>query len=625
MAGLGMAVLAAPGKVWAQQADDTGYRTTENKDTADLNPAPPPQDKAADAGDLKSQGPVRLARFAYVSGNVTWRATSSGDWSQATHNMPLRQGAEVMVLKGGRADLQFDDGSSLRLGNGALVSLKTLFSDAQGEFTQIVVKDGLATIYTRHKESVFEVDTPLLTVRSSGVSQVRFGVDGGSEVAVQQGSAAIEGPQGKTTVEHGNYIYATDASTAYKTLPLPAGDTWDQWNADRNKLLAGTSETYKHVPPNIGLVSEDLDSYGSWHNDPKYGWVWAPTVTTPDWRPYYLGHWVSVDPFGWTWVSDEPWGWAPYHYGTWCRLSYGWCWAPGPRHQYWSPGVVSFSSYDGVVAWAPLSPWEVRYPSFCSVGCWGGDWCFAFSIGWCGSYFPFGGGWCEGRRFDNHWVNAYHGWGVESHGGIAHGHLPGGNGGFVPFNARNAAGTTSASREAFGGTGGYRAVAHGADMFGNGRTVTAGASGAYSGPSGVRADALSRTSSRSFVTETPSGAPLSRSIYSASASASAQAARNSVYGSGASLGTRSASGVGGIGSEAARTARESVGSYGGGFSGRSASQGSFGSRTYGGSSSGSGGSGHSYRVGPSSSGGSSSGGGHSSGGGSREGGGGGHR
>src|SRR5262245_11651384 len=80
------------------------------------------------------EGPVRLARFSYVSGNVTWRGDEHASWSSANVHLPLRQGAEIWVTDGGRAEIQFDDGSLIRLGNGAVATLQTLYSDSDGEF-----------------------------------------------------------------------------------------------------------------------------------------------------------------------------------------------------------------------------------------------------------------------------------------------------------------------------------------------------------------------------------------------------------------------------------------------------------------------------------------------------------
>src|SRR5579862_1782479 len=79
-------------------------------------------------------GPVRLARFSYVSGSVAWSPGGGADWTEAGFNMPVRQGAQFDVPDGSRSEIQFDDGARFRLGGGADASLVTLYSDQDGEF-----------------------------------------------------------------------------------------------------------------------------------------------------------------------------------------------------------------------------------------------------------------------------------------------------------------------------------------------------------------------------------------------------------------------------------------------------------------------------------------------------------
>lgn len=79
----------------------------------------------------------------------------------------------------------------------------------------------------------------------------------------------------------------------------------------------------------ISIFYEELGPYGEWIDLPPYGWVWSPYGVDYDWRPYQEGHWVWTE-YGWTWVSDEPFGWAVYHYGRWHYDNYyGWIWVPG--------------------------------------------------------------------------------------------------------------------------------------------------------------------------------------------------------------------------------------------------------------------------------------------------------
>jgi hypothetical protein len=535
------------------QDPDGDYRVGENNpnlvpDQGD-NTQQASQDPAAN--DRTKQGPVRMARFSVVSGNITWRTDETAEWTPATINLPIQQGAQIRVPQGGRADIQFDDGSELRLGSGALATLKLLYSDAQGEFTQITLNDGLATMRARHDVSVYQIDTPIVSVKLKGQSQVRVGVDSGAEIAAQQGSATVEGAQGKITLSEGNYLDLVNGDSPFKPHTIPPADSWDRWNTDRNRALDAKTQTQSHVPPNIGQVAGNLDQYGTWREDPKYGWVWAPRVDSPDWRPYHDGRWVWVDPYGWTWVGDEAWGWAPYHYGTWVDEPYGWAWCPGPVYQYWSPAVVDFSYYGGNVCWAPLCPWEVHYPAAFGLGFWGNNWGFAFSIGAAGCYYPSSFGFCVGFGWNNYWVNhwGYNHWGHGNWGHDNWGHAPFGHGnlagdhfdhngfghdhngfaaghGFVPYNASHAAGATLASSTAFGGRGAYQAVPRGqttAFSHGQGMSLPAAGRGPLSGPSAVQPTQLSRTATRSFASSNGvSQSMLSRSIYHAPLPASVQ-------------------------------------------------------------------------------------------------------
>ena len=107
----------------------------------------------------------------------------------------------------------------------------------------------------------------------------------------------------------------------------------------------------------LGFFYDDLAPYGYWVDRPAYGWAWAPRDVAPTWRPYMDGSWALTDR-GWTWISDEPFGWATYHYGSWVLdPAFGWLWVPDNE---WAPAWVSWREGNGYVGWAPRAPARVR-------------------------------------------------------------------------------------------------------------------------------------------------------------------------------------------------------------------------------------------------------------------------
>jgi len=98
---------------------------------------------------------------------------------------------------------------------------------------------------------------------------------------------------------------------------------------------------------------QPLQDFGAWVDVPRYGRCWHPAQVASGWRPYAEGHWEWTD-CGWYWVSDEPWSWATYHYGSWIDdPSYGWVWIPATE---WAPAWVTWRESTDYIGWAPCGP-----------------------------------------------------------------------------------------------------------------------------------------------------------------------------------------------------------------------------------------------------------------------------
>ncbi|MBV8751041.1 MAG: hypothetical protein JO103_15140 [Candidatus Eremiobacteraeota bacterium] len=200
--------------------------------------------------------------------------------------------------------------------------------------------------------------------------------DGQTVVTVRSGDAAIVTPQGDQALTPGTTLFAQGPASgpSITTQQSIALDDFDRFNQDRDVRYQHAVAQDRYVNPDI-VGGADLDSYGRWVPDPRYGEVWVPSNVASDWSPYSDGRWVWEDAFGWTWVGNEPWGWAPYHYGRWYHSAAdGWAWYP-PRPAVvvttWQPALVAFVGFGGGggvslsfgnVGWVPLAPYEPFHP-----------------------------------------------------------------------------------------------------------------------------------------------------------------------------------------------------------------------------------------------------------------------
>jgi len=315
----------------------------------------------ATAGDP----PARVARIAYLAGTVSLQTSGDTVWSLASVNYPMTTGDRLYSDRGGRAELQVGD-LTLRASEATDLTVTSLTDD----FVQIGMAQGTLrlSVYRMAAGDSIEIDTPrgALTLLAAGDYRVDAPVDDSTMVvSVRTGSLQWTAGGVAQTVEGGQAIVVSGinpiqvASTA-----LPPTDDFDRWSADRDHALA-SSPSAQYVSRDIPGYS-DLDAAGSWDTDAEYGPIWYPSGVGADWAPYRHGHWVWIDPWGWTWVEREPWGYAPFHYGRWVYQRSRWGWCPGAwgGRPYYSPALVVFAdgSGFGAQAWFPLGPGEPYHP-----------------------------------------------------------------------------------------------------------------------------------------------------------------------------------------------------------------------------------------------------------------------
>ena len=299
---------------------------------------------------------ARLARISFLDGNVSFMHPNEVDWSAASINMPLQVGDRIYTGADGRAEIEFDDGSVLRLAEKTDIEVLSLKEDV----IQLRILIGLTTLTTRSSVG-FEVDTPAAAFSTGNAGIYRFDVaeSGNTDAVVRNGTLEAANDKFTRQLNSDEMIHiAAGEDSAPIVGRYETRDQWDEWNDRRNAdTMARASRAY--VPEDVSMGVSELDRYGRWITDEDYGPAWVPSYVDAYWSPYWMGRWCYRPFWGWTWVSYEPWGWLPYHYGRWHHHpTFGWCWIPGASFSFhfWSPGLVRFYSGPSWVSWVPLGP-----------------------------------------------------------------------------------------------------------------------------------------------------------------------------------------------------------------------------------------------------------------------------
>lgn len=272
--------------------------------------------------------PGRAVDLKYISGQVSVQPGGVDDWAAAVVNRPLTTADRVWADKDSRVELHLGS-AALRMGAETSLTL----TNVSDQTVQVELDQGALNVWVRHLRDgeIYEVDTPNLAFTITQPGDYRFDVDsaGLTRITVRRGEGEATGQGNAVKVRSGEQAsFSNGTSLEHQTSDAPPPDGFDDWCRVRDEREEH-SQSARHVSPDVP-GGEDLDDYGSWQKTPSYGSVWVPNSVAPGWAPYHYGHWVWIEPWGWTWVDDAPWGYAPAHYGRWVFYGGFWGWAPGP-------------------------------------------------------------------------------------------------------------------------------------------------------------------------------------------------------------------------------------------------------------------------------------------------------
>jgi len=329
----------------------------------------------------QSSSQARIVRLSFVEGNVTIARPDISSWAQAPVNTPLEEGFRLSTGENAFAEVQLENGGTIRLGQLGLLDFRKLALTAGGgKVNHLQLEQGYATFHALldNGEDSYQVVTPNGTLTAEGNALFRVDLDQGvARVEVFKGTVSVASNLGAWTLDKNSVLeLRPDVNNPGIITQGITEDDWDQWVEDRESQpeMEQTGPQPNSYSDNTGETPygwNDLQEYGNWSYLPGEGYGWMPGAVGSGWGPYSSGQWTWYPGWGYTWISAEPWGWLPFHYGVWEFVpGMGWVWFPGNLGT-WSPALVAWYSGPGWIGWAPLGR-PIRRPCMGGKNCGGG-------------------------------------------------------------------------------------------------------------------------------------------------------------------------------------------------------------------------------------------------------------
>lgn len=293
-------------------------------------------------------------------------------------NMPLMPGDTIVTPGAGRLEIQFDNGTILRLDAATEIKIETILAETlttRNMMTNLVLSRG--QVYAMFKEyspreiCQFLLPTAAVRLRHQTVAILGTDEDGASDIRVRRGKAdVLYGPDAEALKKHdvlkGERI-TIGPDHRYALQPFPEGTPFESWNISQNDNFEPFHEGLSMLPKPVRFwplavqyfAEKYSNLFGEWIYDVYLGYVWRPADNdrpfAGGWHPFFSGQWITAGKQLY-WVSSEPWGWIPYHLGVWhWDHKRGWLWIPGSA---FAPAWVEWAFFADNFAWRPYSLWD---------------------------------------------------------------------------------------------------------------------------------------------------------------------------------------------------------------------------------------------------------------------------
>ena len=148
---------------------------------------------------------ARIVRLSQVDGDVQIDRNTGQGFEKAFLNLPITKGTKVRTGSGARAEIEFEDGSTLRITPGTAVEFSELaLRDSGARASSLNLETGTAYLnFKGGKEAQeFSLGFGRERLALTKPAHLRLEVkDTGATLAMFKGDVEVEGPSGKVEIE----------------------------------------------------------------------------------------------------------------------------------------------------------------------------------------------------------------------------------------------------------------------------------------------------------------------------------------------------------------------------------------------------------------------------------------
>lgn len=230
---------------------------------------------------------VRMVRLSLVVGAVQVNLPDGRGWRPALLNLPLVQGEQVRTLASGRAEIQFEGGSTLRLIPDSSVSLTRMLLSDSGVF---------------RTSARLDAGTAFVSLRKSDAKDFKLLLPDGSTLQPDGGASFRASAADAVLVFNGKLQRQAPGQAAQKLALVGQfkPDPWTKWSQDRDHYYANAFHE--------GVNNDDATTLVNWWGNqgthmPKYsgtGLSYTGDASCP-WTQ------SSGDYKGWCWTDARGW------------------------------------------------------------------------------------------------------------------------------------------------------------------------------------------------------------------------------------------------------------------------------------------------------------------------------